>query len=234
MDFRAIGIFDSGVGGLSILSACMKKLPHERFLYIFDKSHAPYGNKSDDYIRRCALNACQSLCAAGCKAIVIACNTATTAALGFVRSRINLPVVGTYPPVGRAVRALTDGKALILTTAATASKLSGRAVPAKYGADKIILAPQKMLAEKIEEHFGCLNVIRPYVYSVLERYENVQSVAIGCTHYSFISGIIGDYYGKNVRIFDPAEYVAEKLRAVLVRRGIESPKKKGGVKFCFT
>lgn len=229
-----IGIFDSGVGGLSILEACRRELPCERFEYVFDRRFAPYGDKSDEYIKRRALAVASLLTEDKCKALVVACNTATAVALDDLKKKCKVPVIGVFPPVKQAVRASGAGKALIMVTQATSRQPGFLRLINECCKEKIILAPQKLMAVKVEENFSCTEKLRGYVYSVLDKYENVQSVAIGCTHYAFIKNLIDDYYGKKVRIFDPASGVAKRLSRLIASPCGRVCPESGSVRFVFT
>lgn len=234
MNDLPIGIFDSGVGGLSVLRRCEEVLPNEKFVYLFDRSHAPYGNKSDGKIKECALGCVRKLQKLNCKAIVIACNTASATAMATLRRKVKVPLIGVYPPVRQAVEYGGKGKTLVLCTAATARQKNFMFACSKAGKDRVIVAPQRLLAVEIEKNFERIEAVRPYLYSVLERYPSVSSVALGCTHYYYVKPFIEQFYCGKVKIFSPETGAANRLSRALAARKLESGARSGSVKIIFT
>lgn len=235
MKSAPIGIFDSGAGGLSVLSACRLILPHENFVYVYDRSHAPYGDRTPGYVRACARSAYARLLRERCKAVVIACNTATAEAKNYLSRRSGVPVIGVYPPVKLAVRALTYGKTLVLATPVTARKIAEGAFFRTH-CKKIILAPQKELASVIEKNLTRRSVIRSYLHRTLDgiKYSGrIENVVAGCTHYALVKNMISGCFG-GAKVFDPAEYVARRLMRDLYARGAAAEKGCGSVTFYFT
>ncbi len=228
-----IGVFDSGVGGLSVLAACEKAFESERYVYVFDKSHCPYGTKSDEYITDRACVAASFLIARKCKIIIVACNTATNVAIDVLRKKFSVPVIGVEPPIKRACEKIENGKILVLLTPATSRQKKFHELVNRYGNSNLIIAPQELLAEKIENEFGRTENIRGYVYSVLSEYRGVKAVVLGCTHYYFIKQTISDYYGDGVAIFDSIDGVVKNLGTVLKRNSLFSDGTNPGSEFYF-
>ena len=229
-----IGVFDSGVGGLSVLRECQRLLPGENFIYLFDRSHAPYGNKSDDEIRACALACAKKLEKMHCKAIVVACNTASATAMSVLRKRIKAPVVGVYPPVRQAVLASGGKSALVLCTAATARQKNFMFACSKYDKNALIVAPQRLLATEIENNFENLGAVKTYLYSILDKYDNVGSVALGCTHYYFVKDMTERYFGGKAKVFPPEKGAAERLFRALKANDAFSGARDGETRMIFS
>lgn len=228
-----IGIFDSGVGGLSVLAACEKAFESERYIYAFDKSHCPYGTKSDEYITERACEMTSFLVSHKCKTIIVACNTATNVAINTLRQKFSVPIIGVEPPVKCACEKIKNGKILVLLTPATSRQKKFRELIEKYGNSNLIIAPQKLLAEKIENNFGELENIRSYLYSVLSEYRDIKAVVLGCTHYYFIKKMLIDYYGKDIVVFDALEGITKSLKTVLTRNSLFSNGINPGSEFYF-
>jgi len=225
---RPIGIFDSGVGGLSVLSACKKEMQNECFVYLFDESGAPYGSKSDRYILNRAEYLTKYLIDLECKAVIVACNTATSVAVDFLRNEYKIPIFGVEPPVIPAVRASNGGKILVLATEATArQERIGRLID-RCKNRNIVLSPQKNLALLIEKNFDNLEQIRDWVYEILEQYDGVESVVLGCTHYNHIKKMIEDFYGGNAKVYDCSEAVSKHVKHVLSDLGLLTNEKAAG------
>lgn len=229
-----IGIFDSGVGGLSVLNQCKKLLPDENFVYVFDRSHAPYGNKSDDEIKTCVLAVAKKLENLHCKAIVAGCNTASETAMSMLRKKIGVPVIGVYPPIAIAAEKCADGKALVLCTAATARQKNFMFACSRAGKNKIIVSPQRLLASEIEKNFENIERVKPLLYAELERYDNVRSVSLGCTHYYFVKKMIEEFYDGEVPVFSSEKGAAKRLKRVIAAKNMASDGSERSTRFIFT
>lgn len=211
-----IGIFDSGIGGRSVLTSCKELLPNEKFLYYADTEYAPYGDKSDEYIAKRVFEISNMLIEKGAKAIVVACNTATNVGIKLLRQHFKIPFVGLEPAIKPAVKAIKEGRIILLCTPATARQEKFRELLAKHGTANIEVAPQKNLACLIESNFDNLEMIRDGVYKMLESYKDAEGIILGCTHYIFIKNIITDFYGsKKITIFDGNAGAAQRLQQLL-------------------
>ncbi len=188
-----IGIFDSGVGGISVLREAVSLLPNERFLYYGDNKNAPYGVQNEARIQQLALNATDHLTRQGIKALVVACNTATSAAIDVIRGRLQMPVVGMEPALKPAAQHYEGrGKILVLATPATLSLKKFERLMQQYGKNAIkVPAPGLMeFAERGETEGEALDaflgdLLMPY------RGEFITAVVLGCTHYVFLKKAIG-------------------------------------------
>ncbi len=150
-DSRTIGVFDSGVGGLSVLRHIRQALPDDRLIYVADSGHVPYGDKSPEYIGQRALAITQFLTGQGADAIVIACNTATAAAAGLLRGRFSLPIVGMEPAIKPAVAATRSGVVGVLATTGTLESARFAALLEKYAGNvRIVTQGCPGLVEQIE------------------------------------------------------------------------------------
>jgi len=208
-----IGFFDSGIGGLTVLDAAKRILPQERFIYISDTGYAPYGDKSPAYIVRRADICVRRLIACGCKAVVVACNTATSAAIRYLRDKHQIPIIGTEPAVLPAVRECGRESILVLTTVGAAAQKKFRAQVNKLNADgyNIIVAPQEDLAMLIERDIGNPTVLRSFCRDILDKYPDVCGIVLGCTHFVYLR----PYFGSKVKLFDGNVGVAFQLKRVV-------------------
>jgi glutamate racemase len=231
---QPIGIFDSGIGGLTVASAIGKKLPNEKIIYFGDTAHLPYGDKSKDLIAHYALRITDFLLnEKNCKAIVIACNTASAAAYESLRDKYkgSIPVINVIDPMIEAVIADEEVKHVgVIATKTTINsgvyqeKLSRRKPSLKYSA---FATP--LLASMIEEGFYNNNI----AHAVLDEYLNhpelagIDSLVLACTHYPLIKKEIDRFYEGKVKIFDSAEVVASKLKWILEKEALLSSEKSG-------
>lgn len=215
MNNAPIGVFDSGVGGISTLRSCLDALPNESFIYLADRSGLPYGNKTLEAISARVDTCVNTLLREGVKAVVVACNTATNVGIKTLRETYAVPFVGVEPALKPAVEACGRGNVLLLLTAATEKQDKFRALKEKYDNGRVIVAPQETLASEVENHIENVEALRGTVYSILRRYKNVEGVVLGCTHYLFLRPLIHDFYNGHIKIFDGNAGTARRLKAVL-------------------
>ena len=215
--------FDSGVGGISILRRSVRLLPCEDYLYFGDSLHAPYGVRSLGEVRELCLNALEPLIARGVKALVVACNTATSAAIGALRERHpDLIVIGTEPAIKPAVERHEGGRILVMATPMTLKEEKFLALQAQYQPRaEIIPLPCPGLMEFVEQGVTSGGAVEGYLLDKLEPYRNVpvSAIVLGCTHYPFLTGAIRRIVGRHVEIIDGADGVAQQLRS---RRAAEN------------
>jgi glutamate racemase len=210
-----IGVFDSGVGGLSVLHHIRQVLPNERLIYVADSGHVPYGDKPPRYIEARALAIARFLERQGADALVIACNTATAAAATALRSCYPFPVVGMEPAVKPAVAATRVGKVGVLATVGTLESARFAALLERYGSEvEIITQGCPGLVEQVEA--GALNTAE--TRALVERYtapllaRGVDTLILGCTHYPFLLPLICEAAGEAVHIIDTGAAVARQLQ----------------------
>ena len=212
---QPIGVFDSGVGGLSVFRRIRADLPHEALLYVADSGHAPYGNKPAEFIARRAFAITEFLLEQGAKAVVVACNTATAAAIVRLRAHFSLPIIGIEPALKPAVAETRSGVVGILATGNTVRSDKFAALLDQHGhRARVMVQPCPGLADCVEH--GELSGPRPR--TLLERYlepllaQGADTLVLGCTHYPFLIPLIQRLAGPNVAILDPSPAVARQLR----------------------
>jgi len=226
----AIGVFDSGVGGLSVLKHIRAALPRHDLLYVADSGHVPYGNKTQDYIRERSLALTQFLIGEGAATVVIACNTATAAAAATLRDRFTLPIVAMEPAVKPAVAATRSGVVGVLATVGTLESARFAALLEQYAGDvEIVMQACPGLVEQVEA--GELE--GPAIRALVERYarplieSGADTLVLGCTHFPFLKPVIADVVGADVRLIDTGEavarQVARKLPAAVPRAQAGAP-----------
>lgn len=221
-----LGVFDSGVGGLSVLHAIRALLPREDLLYAADSAHIPYGNKPREFIENRALLLARFLCGEGAKVIVVACNTATAAAAEVLRRRLRMPVVAMEPAVKPAAAATRSGIVGVLATVGTVASARFAALLERFGRDvKVIVQACPGLVEQIES--GILE--GPETRGLVERYTapllagGADVIVLGCTHYPFIRPLISAVVGTDVALIDTGDAVAQQLRRILDEHNLRNP-----------
>jgi len=221
-----IGVFDSGAGGLTILSALRRELPQENYIYIGDTAYCPYGVRSDAEIAALTTNACRFLVEQGVKIIVIACNTASQAALNVVRSTFDIPFVGVVPAVKPAVRATKRGRIGVAAT--------NQAVKAAYlhhliedfaAGVRVYAVGCPELVTLVER--GTLDgpVVEETLHHVLHPLlsQNIDVLVLGCTHFPAMRSAIEHVAGSNVLVIDSGAAVARRTHAVLDTESLVRP-----------
>lgn len=222
-----LGIFDSGIGGLTVARAVFARLPRESVLYFGDTARVPYGPKSPDTVRRYSAEILAYLAHRGVKAVVVACNTSTAHALDFLRERAPVPVVGVIEPGARAaVRAAPGGRIGVIGTAGTiASGAYTRAIQALRPDARVAAVACPLFVPFVEEgwfdHPAAELVAREYL-APLER-ERIEALVLGCTHYPLLAGLLGRVLGPGVRLIDSAAETAAALARELAASGLEAP-----------
>jgi glutamate racemase len=210
----AIGVFDSGVGGLSVLRAIHAALPLEHLVYVADSGHAPYGDQSETHITQRTLTVGKWLAEQGVKAITIACNTATVVAAQTLREQMHLPVVAIEPAIKPAVALTRSGVVGVLATRQTVQSASVASLVERYGANKrILLQGCPGLVEQVERadlHSSETEaLLRQFITPLLA--QGADTLVLGCTHYPFLRDTIQRVAGDNILLLDPAEAVAREL-----------------------
>ena len=233
MDQRPVGVMDSGLGGVSVLRTLVKELPQERFIYLGDTRNAPYGDKPEGEIRRLALLCAHRLLDRDIKALVVACNTATSAAAEALRRALPIPVIGMEPALKPAALAGRPGRVLVMATTATLRQKKFKALMARYGQQAILL-PCPGLMEFAERGELDSPALDEYLCCRLAPLagQQVGAAVLGCTHYVFLKEAIAKAL-PGAALFDGNLGTARQLRRVLERGDQLSPGP-GGVRFMST
>jgi len=222
-----VGLFDSGVGGLSVWRQLAHHLPAESLLYLADQAHVPYGNRSASDIQTYCLAIADHLVQAGCKAIVVACNTASAVALHPLRQRFpGLPILGLEPAVKPAVALTRTGVVGVMATPATFQGELYRATVGRCAGDvKVVEQVCIGLADLVEqgqlEGPECDATLRRFLDPMLAA--GADTIVLGCTHYPFVIEAIRRLVGPGLAVLDPAPAVARHLGQVLRERGLLHP-----------
>ncbi len=218
-----IAVFDSGVGGLSVLRHLKAQMPGERFLYFGDSANAPYGDKSRAQIRELTLAAAEKLVGRGIKALVVACNTATAAAITDLRKQYpDLIVVGIEPALKLAADRFPGGTVGVMATEATLhlEKFSHLMTAVCHGV-QVVKLPCPGLVELIEKGLGESAQARQLLEPVLGPWAGkLDALVLGCTHYPFASQVIGDLAGRHTQLVDGGEGTARETLRRLREKGL--------------
>jgi len=216
-----VGVFDSGLGGLSVLRELVRKLPGQKFIYVADSGHCPYGGKSQDEIIARAVAITDFLIARGAKLIVVACNTATIAAVEYLRANYSLNFVGMEPAVKPAVALTQSGIVGVLATgAALAGEKLLRLIDRHAGNVRVITQPCSGLVEQIERGelttAATRELLARYTQPLLDAGADV--LVLGCTHYPFLREQIAEIAGPKVQLIDTGEAVARRAAQLIAER----------------
>lgn len=236
-----IGIFDSGVGGLTVLHALQQLLPYEQFLYLGDTARLPYGTKSATTVQQYALNANEILINRGIKALVIACNTASAVALEALQQKFSpLPVIGVILP--GALASLTierAGPIVVLATEGTVKWHAYRQILANLAPERQVIEwPCSLLVALAEEGWCEGPLVEQIIAKLLAPLQvtlaSPSCVVLGCTHFPVFKTAIEQVLGSHIPVIDPAHSVAEHVRALLLQHNLLSEVKKGQTHFMAT
>jgi glutamate racemase len=234
-----LGVFDSGVGGLSILRALRAELPHEDFVYFSDAGHAPYGEKEEAFVSgRSLAIAVDLLEQHRIKALVVACNTATAAAVHLLRAQhTQLPVVGVEPALKPAAALTKTGRVAVLATRGTLASAKFRALQASLQDQaEFVLVPCDGLAAAIEADDP------PRIRALCQRYTRavhgfgtapgqIDTLVLGCTHYPFAAAIFRELLGPAIQLVETGQPVARQTRRLLEAQGLLNPSGSGQVQW---
>lgn len=211
-----IGVFDSGVGGISALQAMIRMLPREHFIYYGDTANAPYGTKETGEVIRCVRQVTERLNARNIKALVIACNTATGAAAYTLRRELTIPVIGMEPALKPASEVRKNGDILVLATQLTLHQEKFNLLMEKYG-EGAVRVPCTGLMELVEQEDW--HGAKAYLEEVFALYDlkKVDAVVLGCTHYVFLKDMIRRMLPEHIAITEGSEGTARQLKRVLAR-----------------
>lgn len=227
MDNRPIGIYDSGFGGLSVWRELYRALPDESLVYLGDGKNCPYGSLSEERIRELAEHSVATLLERGCKLIVVACNTATAAAIKHLRERFSdVPIVGLEPAVKPACQMSKAAKVAVLATERSLQSEKLRLTIERFGAGvEVIKAVGQGFVEAVEADEEQSEITREKVAAVIEPLieQGADVIVLGCTHYPFLKGVIRSVIGeRQVQIIDSGEAVEKRVESLLDRYGLRS------------
>ncbi|MGN6651567.1 glutamate racemase [Trinickia sp.] len=221
-----IGIFDSGLGGLSVLRAIRAQLPHEALLYVADSLHAPYGARDNAFISERTLAISEWLVSQGAKALVVACNTATAESIALARARLAVPIIGVEPGIKPAAAQSKSRTAGVLATQVTLRSERFRSLIERYAADcHFICQPGHGLADAVER----CDIDSPEVRALLARYiepmlaAGADTLVLGCTHYPFLDAAIRDIARDRLTLVDTSVAIARQLERVLETNHLSAP-----------
>ena len=219
-----IGIFDSGVGGLTVYKALHERLPNERFVYLGDTARVPYGTKSLATVERYAVENAKFLEAHGIKMLVVACNTASALALPAIRRAVNVEVVGVIEPGARAAVALAkDNRIAVIATEATVQSHAYRhAISVIDQAATIVERACPLFVSLAEEGWAQSDVARDVAREYLKdlNSQSVSTLVLGCTHYPILRNVISEVVGSEVALIDSGEATAAEVKSFLKHSGL--------------
>lgn len=229
LDQRPVGLLDSGLGGISVLGEALRQLPNEDYVYYGDTANAPYGDKTPEEVLGLVHQAVERLIELRCKAIVIACNTATSVSAGKLRQELALPIIGMEPALKPASLLPGDGKILVMATRVTLALPKFQALMAQYGRDAVPV-PCPGLMECVER--GELE--GPQVTALLRQLlgpwlsQPVKAVVLGCTHYPFLRKAIAALFPEGTPLIDGNAGSVRQLRRRLEEEGLLSNRQEPG------
>lgn len=225
MNNNAIGIFDSGIGGTSIWKEINTLLPNENTIYLADSINAPYGVKSKEEILQLSIKNTELLLSEGCKIIVVACNTATTNAIDYLRKNYNIPFIGIEPAIKPAALQSQSKKIGVLATKGTLSSslfqntsvihASGIQILEQEGTGLVSLIEQ---GEVASEHTKIL--LKNYLELMIQ--DGIDCLVLGCTHYPYLIPALKEILPKNVKIIDSGEAVAKQTKSILEKNDLQN------------
>lgn len=235
---QPIGIFDSGIGGLTVANAIARLLPNEKLVYFGDTAHLPYGDKSPQAIKKYSVRIAKFLLENDCKTVIIACNTASASAFTAVKKQIGSRalVMNVIDPVVNYVAEnhLTDKVGVIGTKGTINSRVYMRKLQKLSKKMRVVSQATPLLAPMIEEGFFNNHISRTVIHSYLSKKQfiEIDALILACTHYPLIKKEVQEFYGPRVNIVDSAEIVARDIQARLQKQQLLNPnKRKAGHRF---
>ena len=226
-----VGVFDSGVGGLTVAREIMRQLPNENLVYFGDTARVPYGSKSRDNIIRYSRQIIHFLKTKGVKAIVIACNTASALDLDVVREESDIPIIGVVEPGARAALQITQTKKIgvIGTEATVQSAMYGKIIKGLDPTVSVIGKACPLFVPLVEEGFAKHKVTEEIIdyYLASMKESDIDSLILGCTHYPLLRSRIRAYLGDKIQLVNPAYETAMDLKYILKESGMENAGKEG-------
>ena len=231
MSQNPIGIFDSGLGGLTIYNEIHELLPHENTIYLADSKNAPYGGKSKEQIIEISVKNTEFLLKNKCKLIVVACNTASTNAVKYLREHYEVPIIRVQPAIKpAALHSTTKVVGMLATKGTLESELLFETAQRFASGVKVVEQVGEGLVDLIEngqmESQEMTRLLKKYVEPMLEH--NIDQLVLGCTHYPFLTNQIQEITGDGVQIIDSGEAIARQTRVILEQEGLLNEDQKEG------
>ena len=229
----AIALFDSGMGGISVLKEALFHLPNENYIFFGDSAYSPYGTKTKDEVRTRCLNICDFLFKKNVKAIIIACNTATSAAVDILREKYpQIPIIGMEPALKVATQNHTNNHVIVMATALTLKEKKFINLMQKYaGKNDIIKMPCPELVHIVEsdllDDFTLVNnQLHEYFKDI--NFNNIDSIVLGCTHFIFFRQHIKNIVGNKIQVIDGNLGTINHLKSILIERNLLNTQNKKG------
>lgn len=223
MDKRAIGVFDSGVGGLTVLRELKKELPNEDYIYVGDTASFPYGSKSKQTIIELCKKRIDNLIEMDTKLIVIACGTATSQALEEMQKIFNIPIIGIIDPTIKYLEAKKFKNIGVIATSGTIRSNGWQKQIEKHMKDVVIQNKAcPMLAPMAEEGWTENEIARLAIHEYIKDINNIEALILGCTHYPLFKNIIREEVGENVDIINTGNMVAEEVKNYIKQNNMEN------------
>ena len=228
-----IGFFDSGVGGLSVLREAISIMPNENYIYFGDSKNAPYGTRELNDVKQLTFNAVEFLRKKNVKAVVVACNTATSAAIETLRSKYtDIPIIGIEPALKPAVELRRNGSIIIMATPMTLREKKFRQLMCKYQDEcDIISMPCPGLVEFVENGILKGNELEDYLNNKFKDYNknDIASVVLGCTHYPFVKETLSKIIGIDIPLVDGGLGTSHELQRKLIEKDILTDSETKGI-----
>ena len=236
MNNSPIGIFDSGIGGITIFNSVKKLLPNEDIIYFSDNLNSPYGNKPIETIKKISFNNTQWLLDNGCKLIVVACNTATTNSISDLRNKFNIPFVGIEPAIKPAAMKTKTGKIGVLATKGTLSSDLFNTTSIDYASNIEILEKNgdglvELIENGIFEGIEIENLLHKHLDFMINK--KIDHLVLGCTHYPFLIKVLSELLPSSIKIIDSGEAVAKQTKSLLINNKIENKSNQGKYSFYY-
>lgn len=214
-----IGVFDSGLGGVAVLADMHRLLPHENLIYLGDSKHAPYGEKTKQEITQLSHQIVQDFIDEGAKAILIACNTATSAAVDSLRETFSLPIIGMEPALKPALEQVPEGTILVLATTYTLLHGRYKRLLDELGQpDRFLGIAAPKLVRYVEQGIYDGDEIRHYLQEIVPDTSGIRAVVLGCTHFLYLKPAIRDFFGRDIPFFDANEGTIRHLERQIEAR----------------
>ncbi|WP_243109434.1 glutamate racemase [Anaerophilus nitritogenes] len=228
-----IGIFDSGMGGISVLKEMKKLMPYEDYIYYGDSKNIPYGTKTKEQLQKLCIKIGDYFIDRGVKAIVIACNTATSASVDLFRERYNIPIIGVEPALKPAIEKYNRGKIVVLATDVTLKEEKFAKLMDRYKDEaNIVKIPAPKLVTVVENGITSGEEAQRAILETFEgiNIKEVSSIVLGCTHYIFLKDAMKKILGDNIELIDGGVGTALHLKNILDEKGwLKELKKEGTI-----